>query len=81
MSENRCPTCGQGVLKDIAYDEGGTSPEAERPEQRADSHQIETYSCGHVVRGAGLDRADGRLDVERRSSDEAILPPEDDTGA
>ncbi len=68
------------MLKDIAYDKGGTSPKDERPEQRADSHQIETYSCGHVVRGARLDRADQALDVERRSSDEAILPP-DPTGA
>jgi hypothetical protein len=81
MTQNRCPVCGQGVLKDIAYDEGGTAPADERPEQRADSLQIETYACGHVVRGPRLDRADEALDVERRASDEAILPPDETTGA
>jgi hypothetical protein len=73
-SDKRCPTCGDGILVDIAFTAG--TPELK---QSADSRQVETYSCGHEAVGPALDRvqeAGGRLDAERRSSDETVAPPE-----
>jgi hypothetical protein len=61
-------------LVDIAYDEPLTSKDPEL-QQSADSHQIETYSCGHRVVGPSLAIADPeRLDVGRRDSEETVDP-------
>jgi hypothetical protein len=68
----RCPICGVGTLADIAYDAG--ERDGPVPELQPTSHQLETYSCGHRVVGAPLETADDRLDVERRTSDEATEP-------
>ena len=49
--------------------------------QEADSRQIATYSCGHEVTGPRIDRAEQArpaLDIERRTSDETVPPPEDE---
>lgn len=71
MSENeskRCPVCGQGTLVQIEFGE-----------QQPASPQVETYTCGHEVRGERLDTADAdALDVERRTSDETVVPIADD---
>ena len=75
MSETRCPICGRGRLLDVGFD-GGTRDPIHRPAQRADSRQVDTYSCGHEVAGERLASADDRLDVERRQSDETVIPPE-----
>jgi hypothetical protein len=69
----RCPTCGDGVLVDIAYREGSGLPDREgEAVQDPDARQVETYSCGHEVVGPRLDAtsADGGLEVERRTSEE-----------
>ena len=63
----RCPICGVGRLRDLAYDEGTEQ------QQDADSRQIQTFTCGHEVVGAPLSSADTtRLDVEQRHSDETV---------
>jgi hypothetical protein len=64
--------CGIGTLADIAYDAG--EPDGPALEQQPTSHQLETYACGHRVRGASLETADDRLDVERRTSEDAAEP-------
>lgn len=71
--EDRCPVCGRGTLADIDF---GGAELVQDPE----SHQVDTYTCGHEVPRAPLEVADAdRLDVERRSSDEAAAPtPEDE---
>jgi hypothetical protein len=72
----RCPRCNRGVLVDVSYREGSVG-EGREPIQTADSHQVETYSCGHEVSGPPLDRtASGSeaLDAERRGSDETVDP-------
>jgi hypothetical protein len=70
----RCPLCGRGTLRDLAYDEG---PPGRPLEQQGDSRQVQVFTCGHEVTGAALDTADGdRLDVERRGSPETVDPPE-----
>lgn len=67
---DRCPVCGEGRFVDIAYDVDPTSRE---PAQRADSHEMITYSCGHAVAGPSLADADQRrLDVERRSAEDTV---------
>lgn len=72
----RCPTCGVGVVADIAYD-GGTHPEG-APPQDPSARQLVTYSCGHRVEGPRLASADAdRLDVERRTTEETVEPPPD----
>jgi hypothetical protein len=80
----RCPTCGRGDLVDINYNEpSDVSPPSEGPMQEADSRQVATYSCGHEVSGPRIDRADQAgpaLDIERRTSDETVPPP-DETGS
>jgi len=75
--DTRCPICGIGILADITYDAGEhVDPE---PEQQPESRQLDVYTCGHRVRGARLEAADDRLDVERRTSEEAAAPsPEAD---
>ena len=70
----RCPVCGIGTLADIAYD-AGDRVDADDPEQQPESQQLDTYTCGHRVRGAPLEVADDRLDVERRTSEETAAPP------
>jgi hypothetical protein len=72
--ERRCPICGVGRLQDLAYDEGS----AERPlEQQADSHEVQTFTCGHTVDGPTLSTADAEgLDAERRGSAETVDPPQ-----
>ena len=67
-----CPICGRGTLADIAYDRGNTP--REDLQQQPTSRQLDVYSCGHQVPGAALESADDRLDVERRTSDEAAEP-------
>jgi uncharacterized protein (DUF983 family) len=76
----RCPTCGQGELVDISYNQpsDGAPPSGE-PMQEADSRQVVTYSCGHEVVGPRIDReqqAGPALDVERRTSEETVPPPD-----
>ena len=72
----RCPVCGVGTLADISYDANDdTGPDHE---QQPESTQLDTYTCGHRVTGAPLEAADERLDVERRTSEEAASPPAPD---
>jgi hypothetical protein len=72
-----CPVCGVGTLADISYDGG---PRQERsPEQQPTSRQLMSYTCGHTAIGARLETADERLDVERRTSDDAAEPLPDGT--
>jgi hypothetical protein len=77
----RCPTCGQGELVDINYNEpSDVRAPADKPMQEADSRQVATYSCGHEVTGPRIDRAEqarSDLDIERRTSEETVPPPED----
>jgi hypothetical protein len=69
----RCPTCGIGVVADIAYD-AGTARE-EMPPHDPSARQLTTYSCGHQVLGPRLETADPeRLDVERRATEETVDP-------
>ena len=78
-SDRRCPTCGEGTLVDVSFDLDA-SPDADGS-QDADSRQIETYSCGHTIVGPRLSTADQDvLTVERRTSDETVVPVEQDTG-
>ena len=76
MNEKRCPVCGRGELVDILYT--GGSPR-EEPQQRSDTRQVETYSCGHERIGPGLDEAaspDSDLEVEQRTAEETVDSPE-----
>ena len=71
-AELRCPVCGLGRLRDLVFD--GGLPESP-PAQRAESREVQVFTCGHEVTAAALDTADGRqLDVERRRSDETVDP-------
>lgn len=75
-SEKRCPVCGRGELVEILYT-GGSS--REEPKQGSDTRQVEAYSCGHERIGASLDEAaspDSDLEVERRTAEETVDPPE-----
>jgi hypothetical protein len=73
---NTCPKCGKGNLVDLTYRE--RSPlDAREPVQTPETHQVETYSCGHEVVGPRLDHtAAGGPDllVERRESGETSEP-------
>lgn len=71
----RCPLCELGTLVDIAFREGSTLAEGEAI-QESDTRQVETYSCGHEVRGPRLDAtaASDDLEVEHRTSDESPDP-------
>jgi hypothetical protein len=71
----RCPICGRGELKDIAFD-GGTGELERTPTQLADSSEVDVYTCGHEVTGASLARADRSLQVEHRASEDTVSPPE-----
>jgi hypothetical protein len=69
----RCPVCGRGTLRDLAFD-GGTGQLEGPPKQVADSSEVDIYTCGHEVTRASLARADRSLDVERRESEETVPP-------
>jgi hypothetical protein len=74
--ELRCPVCGRGVVRDIAYDAEAEGDDG-RPFQDPTARQITEYTCGHRVEGPRLATADQeRLDVERRSSEETTETPE-----
>ena len=61
-----CPICGEGTLVTIDFGE-----------QQPASREVQTFTCGHEVKGARLQTADAdRLDVERRASDETAAPTE-----
>ena len=67
-SEDLCPVCGKGTLRQVDFGE-----------QQPDSREVQTYTCGHEVEGARLDTSDAdRLTVERRTSDETVMPVEPD---
>jgi hypothetical protein len=80
----RCPTCGLGDLVDINYNESSDVPSPSgEPIQEADSRQVATYACGHEVAGPRIDRAEQAgpaLDIERRTSDETVPPPDEAAG-
>jgi hypothetical protein len=70
--EVRCPICGVGTLRVIDFD-------GDEGEQQPDSREVQTFTCGHEVTGARLDSADAdRMDVERRTSGDTVVPPGDD---
>jgi hypothetical protein len=59
------------------FREGATGA-AEEPIQTAETHQVESYSCGHEVSGPRLDRTaagSADLDAEHRTSEETVDPP------
>jgi hypothetical protein len=59
-----CPICGKGTLRTIDFGD-----------QQPDSRQVQTFTCGHEVKGARLESADAdQLDVERRTSEETVTP-------
>ncbi len=61
-----CPTCGKGTLQTIDFGE-----------QQAESDEVQTFTCGHEVRGASLETADAdQLNVERRESEQTVTPIE-----
>ena len=65
-----CPVCGEGTLIQIEFGE-----------QQPASHEVDTDTCGHEVRGARLETADADvLEVERRTSDDTVMPiaPDDE---
>jgi hypothetical protein len=67
----RCPVCGKGVLRDIAYDENPTDPEGIK--QAPESVEVLTFTCGHEVEAHRLEEAARRdPNVERRESDETV---------
>jgi hypothetical protein len=76
----RCPVCGLGVVRDIAYD-AEANDERGRPFQDPEARQIIEYTCGHSSEGPRLATADqDRLDVERRASEDTTDPLEDEQG-
>ena len=63
-----CPICGKGTLQTIDFGD-----------QQPESKEIQSFTCGHEVKGARLETADAdRLDVERRESHETVRPIEAD---
>ena len=59
-----CPICGKGTL--VTVDFGDQQPE---------SREVRTFTCGHEVEGGRLRTADADgLDVERRESEETVMP-------
>jgi hypothetical protein len=59
-----CPICNKGTLRTIDFGD-----------QQPESHQVQTFTCGHEVEGARLQTADtDRLDVEQRTSEETVTP-------
>jgi hypothetical protein len=67
----RCPVCGEGVLRDIAYDENPTEPEENK--QAPESVEVLTFTCGHEVEAHRLEEAARRdPNVEGRESDDTV---------
>jgi hypothetical protein len=59
-----CPICGKGTL--VTVDFGDQQPE---------SREVQTFTCGHEVEGGRLRTADAdQLDVERRESEDTVMP-------
>ena len=59
-----CPICGKGTL--VTVDFGDQQPE---------SREVQTFTCGHEVEGGRLRTADADgLDVERRESEDTVMP-------
>jgi hypothetical protein len=70
--DRRCPECGRGTLATITHDQTPPGSDLDLAQQ-ADSHQVETYTCGHTVTGASLASADAdRRDGERRTTEETV---------
>ncbi|MGA9159750.1 MAG: hypothetical protein WB297_02640 [Actinomycetota bacterium] len=64
-----CPICGKGTLVTVDFGE-----------QQPESREVQTFTCGHEVKGEQLQTADADgLGVERRQSEETVTPidPED----
>ncbi len=67
----RCPVCGSGVLRDIAYDENETV--ASGIKQAPESREVLTFTCGHEVEAHRLEEAARRdPNVERRDTPETV---------
>ena len=67
----RCPVCGVGVLRDIAYDENPTEPTG--PKQAPESAEMLTFTCGHEVEAHRLQEAERQdQNVERRESEDTV---------
>jgi hypothetical protein len=67
----RCPICGKGVLRDIAYDENPAEPTGIK--QAPESVEVLTYTCGHEVEAHRLEEAARRdPNVEGRESGETV---------
>jgi hypothetical protein len=63
-----CPICGKGTLRTLEFGD-----------QQPESRQVQTFTCGHEVKGAPLKTADTqKLDVERRESEDTVTPIEAD---
>ena len=72
----RCPVCGIGVVRDVSFD---VTDDPNDVQQRSDSHQLVTYSCGHEVLGGSLASADAEgLAVERRDAEDTVMPIDDE---
>jgi hypothetical protein len=71
----RCPVCGEGVLRNIAYDE--QDPDLAIPKQAPESREVVSFTCGHEVEGRFLAEA-ARFDpnVERREAEDTVAPPD-----
>jgi hypothetical protein len=70
-SDLRCPVCGKGVLRDIAYDENPKEPDGIK--QAPESVEVLTFTCGHEVEAHRLEEAARRdPNVERRDSEETV---------
>ena len=65
-TDDLCPVCGKGTLRQVDFGE-----------QQPESRKVQTFTCGHEVEGARLDISDAdRLTVERRTSEETVVPVE-----
>jgi formylmethanofuran dehydrogenase subunit E len=61
-----CPICGEGTLRTVDFGD-----------QQPESREVQTFTCGHEVKGARLKTADAdQLDVERRESEDTVMPVE-----
>jgi hypothetical protein len=59
-----CPICGRGTLRTVDFGD-----------QQPESREVQTFTCGHEVKGGRLRTADAdRFDVERRQSEETVTP-------
>lgn len=75
----RCPICGEGVLADLAYED--VAPGEPSDKQDGGSVEIFAFTCGHESQGGKLATADRHvIDIERRSDDDLVVPPDDEGG-